>query len=51
METKKTTVTPETKKFLAGVAKSAFEGFMIGSGVTFWTFYILGVVSTNGTKK
>lgn len=50
METK-TTMTPETKEFIKGIAKSAFEGFMIGSGITFWAFYIFGCVAKLGKEK
>ena len=40
-----------TKDFMKGIAKNAFEGFMIGSGMTFWTFYILGRLANIGKEK
>lgn len=46
----KTELTPEAKDFIKRIAKNAFEGFMIGTGITFWTFYILGAVA-NAAKK
>lgn len=46
----KTTVTPEAKDFIKNIAKSTIEGFFIGSGITFWTFYIVGAISNAGKK-
>lgn len=41
----------ETKELMKGIAKNAFEGFMIGSGITFWAFYIFGCVAKLGKEK